>query len=119
MSATTKPDQPQPAAKAPEKFQFRIRDLLLVTLWIALLLGAVAQQSVVLFALWLATIVTFVGYRVALRRRFTLIDLLIIVACAGNLVAVLLPSLDHPESAREIVCRENLKQIGIALHSYH
>lgn len=119
MTAATKSEKLQPAADGPRRFQFRIRDLLLATVWISLLLGAIAQQSVILFALWLAAIVGFVVYGATLCRRLTLVETLIVITCAGILVAVLLPSLDHPESAREVVCRNNLKQIGIALHAYH
>src|SRR5215813_10492133 len=61
-------------------------------------------------------------FRLGTRRlyaAFTIVELLVVIAIVGILMALALPAIQAArESSRQLVCQDNLRQIGLGIHNH-
>jgi hypothetical protein len=118
LETTTATNDPL-SRRPPRRFQFQIRDVVLVTALVAVLLAGIVQSNVLLLiAFFVAGLVCLVT---VWRFRFSpLSQWGTAIACICLLLFLLMPSIGTPRVVgRRSHCANNLKQIGLALHNYH
>ena len=100
----------------PEPFQFRIRDLLVITMLIGLLMAAIGQQSVVLFFAFISVAALCLCF---VWRKMTVSGVLALIGISGLLLLCGGAFQEPRGPGRRVSCGNNLKQIVLALHDYH
>ena len=119
MTTSTTPEKSVPPAPAgAEPFQFRIRDLLLLMLTVALGAATWAQASPLLFFAFAAATLSCLYLW---RRLLSIspVQVVLVVSVLGILAALFLPAVQTTGHRPRHPCANNLKQIVIALHNYH
>jgi hypothetical protein len=102
----------------PERFQFRIRDLLILMLLVGLAVGAAVQQSVVLFFALIGASL----YCLHMWKKWwppAAIEVVAVAAGGILLLLLLLPAVGSRPAGPKATCGNNMRMILIALEQYH